>query len=169
MTAAWATRKSTAMVRKNPEGNAGHAVREVGCGVVGDEVARARHRLAASAAILENSCGCKTGRSTMCTKKLLLRTLIVNTTLALIPPFLQLALEHDVSWHRPAGSFGYSLIYAHCIGSLAFPTMPRVWMRQTKKLPFGRAGCCEPRLRSDPHSWWLARVSHFHRHRLDSG
>ncbi len=68
----------------------------------------------------------------MCTKKLLLRILIVNTTLALIPPFLQLALEHDVSWHHLLGSFGYSLIYAHCIGSLAFATMPRVWIASEK-------------------------------------
>jgi len=68
----------------------------------------------------------------MSSKKLLLRVLIVNTTIALIPPFLLLALERDVSWHHLLGCFGYSLIYAHCIGSLAFATMPRVWIASEK-------------------------------------
>ena len=67
-----------------------------------------------------------------CSAKLVLRVLIVNTIIALIPPFLLLALEGDVSWHHLLGSFLYSLIYAHSIGSLAFATMPRLWIASEK-------------------------------------
>ena len=64
----------------------------------------------------------------MGSKKLLLRVLIINTTIALIPPFLLLALERSVPPHQLLASFGYSLIYAHSIGSLAFAIMPRLWI-----------------------------------------
>ncbi len=68
----------------------------------------------------------------MFSRKLLLRVLIVDTIIALIPPFLLLALEGNVSWHHLLASFRYSLIYAHSIGSLAFATMPRVWIASEK-------------------------------------
>ena len=63
-----------------------------------------------------------------CSKTLVLRVLIVNTIVAFIPPFLTLALVKDVSLRQLLISFGYSLIYAHCIGSLAFAAMPRLWI-----------------------------------------
>ena len=63
-----------------------------------------------------------------CSTKLVLRTLIINTTIALIPPFLMLALEQGVALDRLLESFRFSLVYAHCIGSLAFLGIPRIWM-----------------------------------------
>lgn len=60
--------------------------------------------------------------------KLALRILAVNTAIALIPPFLLLAVLRDVSAARLLESFGYSLIYAHCIGTLAFFVIPRIWI-----------------------------------------
>ena len=74
----------------------------------------------------------------MCTKRWLLRVLIVNTTVALIPPFLTLALVKNVSVRQLLVSFGYSLIYAHCIGSLAFATIPRVWIATEKAAVWAR-------------------------------
>jgi sensor histidine kinase YesM len=64
----------------------------------------------------------------MCLKKIVLRALIVNTIVAFIPPFLLLALEEPISSRHLLGSFEYSLVYANCIGSLAFIIMPRVWL-----------------------------------------
>ena len=61
-----------------------------------------------------------------------LRVLVVNTIVALIPPFLLLALEGRVSPRHLLASFEYSLIYANCIGSLAFAIMPRVWVESER-------------------------------------
>jgi LytS/YehU family sensor histidine kinase len=60
--------------------------------------------------------------------KFLLRILIVNTTVAFIPPFLLIALNQHESLHRLFECFWFSLVYSHCIGSLAFATMPKVWV-----------------------------------------
>jgi two-component system, LytTR family, sensor histidine kinase AlgZ len=64
--------------------------------------------------------------------KLVLRVLAVDTAIALIPPFLLLAVLKNVTAARLLQSFGYSLIYAHCIGTLAFITVPRIWVASEK-------------------------------------
>src|SRR5579871_5959348 len=65
-------------------------------------------------------------------KKLLLRVLVIDTGIALMPPFFLLALERDVTQRQLVVCFLYSLVYAHSIGSLAFATMPRVWIASGK-------------------------------------
>ena len=60
--------------------------------------------------------------------KVVLRILAVNTAIALLPPFLLLAVLREVSWAKLLESFGYSLIYSHCIGTLAFLTIPGIWI-----------------------------------------
>ncbi len=69
-----------------------------------------------------------------CSLKAVLRILILDTLLALIPPFLMVAIEQNVPWQRLLETFEFSLVYAHCIGSLAFATIPRIWMA-TEKAP----------------------------------
>ncbi len=49
-----------------------------------------------------------------------------------MPPFFLLALERDVTQRQLVVCFLYSLVYAHSIGSLAFATMPRVWIASGK-------------------------------------
>src|SRR5271168_582173 len=63
-----------------------------------------------------------------CRAKFALRVAVVNTAVALIPPFLLMALVNDISTRKLLESFGYSLIYSHCIGTIAFITIPRVWI-----------------------------------------
>jgi LytS/YehU family sensor histidine kinase len=68
----------------------------------------------------------------MCFKQLLVRALVINTAIAFVPPFLMLALGRDVPFHSLLLSFGFSLVYAHCIGSLAFATIPKLWVATEK-------------------------------------
>jgi len=56
-----------------------------------------------------------------------LRVLMVDTALACIPPLLLLAFNETTTLHQLLINFGFSLIYAHSIGSLAFLIVPRVW------------------------------------------
>jgi len=56
-----------------------------------------------------------------------LRCLVIDTALAFIPPLLFVAFNETVTLHRLLINFGYSLIYSHSIGSLAFLVIPRVW------------------------------------------
>src|SRR5438552_10513244 len=65
----------------------------------------------------------------MSSPRSVIRALIVNTTLALIPPFLLLALGEHPTAQRLRATLAYSLIYSNCIGTLAFATIPRIWMR----------------------------------------
>jgi len=57
-----------------------------------------------------------------------IRALIANTTLALVPPFLLLALGEHPTAQRLGITLAYSLIYSHCIGTLAFASMPKIWV-----------------------------------------
>ncbi|HTR34532.1 MAG TPA: histidine kinase [Bryobacteraceae bacterium] len=57
----------------------------------------------------------------------ILRVLIWDTALAFIPPVLLLALNETTTLRGLLINFGFSLIYAHSIGSLAFLIVPRVW------------------------------------------
>src|SRR5579863_5838044 len=60
--------------------------------------------------------------------KLLLRIVLVNTAIALVPPFMMLALIRDVPARRLMEGFKFSFVYAQCSGSLAFATIPRIWV-----------------------------------------
>ncbi|HLG99073.1 MAG TPA: histidine kinase [Bryobacteraceae bacterium] len=71
-------------------------------------------------------------------KKLLLRVLGINTAIALVPPFLLVALGERVSFQRLVDAFGFSFFYAQCIGSLAFAIMPRLWIRSERAAPWIR-------------------------------
>lgn len=62
-------------------------------------------------------------------KKLALRVLIIDTGIALVPPFMLLALNQRVSIQRLIDTFGFSFFYAQCIGAIAFAIMPRIWIR----------------------------------------
>ncbi len=62
----------------------------------------------------------------------LIRILIVNSAIALVPPLLLLIIASPVTVQKLAACFGFSLVYAHCIGSLAYAAVPRVWMATLK-------------------------------------
>src|SRR6202158_1332277 len=58
----------------------------------------------------------------------LIRILIINTAIALMPPLMLVVLDvANISFHRLLLTFLYSLIYANCIGGLNFATIPRLW------------------------------------------
>ena len=63
----------------------------------------------------------------MCSWQLLIRILIINTLIAFVPPFLVVAMGAPATARKLFVTFGYSLVYSHCIGSLAFATLPRLW------------------------------------------
>ena len=54
--------------------------------------------------------------------------LLVNTAIALMQPIMLVALVQGVTWRHFGLNFRFSLVYAQCIGSLAFYTMPRIWI-----------------------------------------
>ncbi len=61
--------------------------------------------------------------------KVLIKILVIDTAFAFIPPILLLVMSRDtVSFHKLFLTFCYSLIYSHCIGTLNFATLPRVWV-----------------------------------------
>src|SRR5260370_37516776 len=58
----------------------------------------------------------------------LIKILLVNTVIALLPPLLLVVLHIDnLSFHRLLITFHYSWIYANCIGGLNFATIPQLW------------------------------------------
>jgi two-component system, LytTR family, sensor histidine kinase AlgZ len=58
----------------------------------------------------------------------LVKILLLDTAFAFIPPILLLALSSDrVPFRRLLATFGFSLIYSHCIGGLNFATIPSFW------------------------------------------
>src|SRR5258706_6646367 len=58
----------------------------------------------------------------------LIKILLVNTAIALLPPLLLVVLSFDnLSFHRLLLTFIYSWIYANCIGGLNFATIPSLW------------------------------------------
>jgi glucose-6-phosphate-specific signal transduction histidine kinase len=57
-----------------------------------------------------------------------LRVLMLNTALAVIPPLLLFALYPHLSWNQAWEDFRYSWIYANCIGGCAFWVVPKVWI-----------------------------------------
>jgi two-component system sensor histidine kinase AlgZ len=69
----------------------------------------------------------------------IVKILLLNTAFAFVPPILLLAMWSE---HVPLGrlliTFGFSLIYAHCIGGLNFATIPRLWGAVQKLGPWLR-------------------------------
>lgn len=55
-------------------------------------------------------------------------TVLLDTALALIPPLLLWVMNTNASWHDVLVDFGYSWVYANCIGGLAFLLVPKVWI-----------------------------------------
>jgi two-component system, LytTR family, sensor histidine kinase AlgZ len=70
--------------------------------------------------------------------KSVLRMAVVSTAIALIPPVLLLTLLKDVSARRLLETFGYSLIYSYCIGTIGFVTIPRIWASSEEINVWGR-------------------------------
>lgn len=62
----------------------------------------------------------------------LIRVLLVNTAIAFIPPLLNVIGGEPPPFSKLVTTFLYSLVYSHCIGSLAFATMPRLWIGTLK-------------------------------------
>jgi sensor histidine kinase YesM len=58
----------------------------------------------------------------------LIRVLLVNTAIAFIPPLLNVVGGEPPPFSKLVTTFLYSLVYSHCIGSLAFAAMPRLWI-----------------------------------------
>src|SRR5580704_13714822 len=53
---------------------------------------------------------------------------LIDTAVALIQPVMLVTMLHGVTWRQFVTNLGFSFIYAQCIGSLAFATMPRIWI-----------------------------------------
>jgi two-component system sensor histidine kinase AlgZ len=64
----------------------------------------------------------------MSRSKELIRFLIVILTIALIPPFLVIAIVRDVTLHQLLINYRFSLIYSFCIGGLSFAVIPSIWV-----------------------------------------
>jgi two-component system sensor histidine kinase AlgZ len=68
----------------------------------------------------------------------ILRVLTLNTVFGLIPAILLIILDSRVSLARWIEYFGYSWIYANCIGGLAFIVVPRAWKGTMSQAPWLR-------------------------------
>jgi two-component system, LytTR family, sensor histidine kinase AlgZ len=57
-----------------------------------------------------------------------LKVVIWDSAFALIPPILLFTLNPGITWARLLEDFRFSLIYANCIGGIAFYFVPKIWM-----------------------------------------
>jgi two-component system, LytTR family, sensor histidine kinase AlgZ len=53
---------------------------------------------------------------------------LINTAIAFVPAIMLVTMVQGVTWRQFVINFGYSFVYAQCIGSLAFATIPRIWV-----------------------------------------
>src|ERR1700738_152341 len=53
---------------------------------------------------------------------------LIDTAIALIQPVMLVAMVQGVTWRQFIINFGFSFVYAQCIGGLAFATIPRIWI-----------------------------------------
>jgi two-component system sensor histidine kinase AlgZ len=53
---------------------------------------------------------------------------LIDTAVALIQPVMLATIVQGVTWRQFVINFGFSFVYAQCIGSLAFATIPRIWV-----------------------------------------
>ena len=60
--------------------------------------------------------------------KNILGVVLIDTAIAFIQPLMLVAMVHDVTWRLFVINFGFSFVYAQCIGSLAFAIIPRIWV-----------------------------------------
>jgi sensor histidine kinase YesM len=72
-------------------------------------------------------------------RRQLVKILLLDTAFAFIPPILLLAMSGEqVPIRRLLITFGFSLVYAHCIGGLNFATIPQLWGAVQKLEPWLR-------------------------------
>ena len=60
--------------------------------------------------------------------KHVLGVVLIDTAIAVIQPVLLVAILRGVTWRLFLINFGFSFVYAQCIGSLAFAIIPRIWV-----------------------------------------
>ena len=53
---------------------------------------------------------------------------LINSAVALVQPVMLVALRKDVTGWEFVQNLGYSFVYSQCIGSIAFATIPRIWI-----------------------------------------
>jgi len=53
---------------------------------------------------------------------------LIDTAVALVQPVMLVTIVQGVTWRQFVINFGFSFVYAQCIGSLAFATIPRIWV-----------------------------------------
>src|SRR5580700_6105764 len=53
---------------------------------------------------------------------------LINTAIAFVPAIMLVTMVQGVTWRQFVINFGFSFVYAQCIGSLAFATIPRIWV-----------------------------------------
>ena len=70
--------------------------------------------------------------------KSILSTVLLDTLIAFIPPILLLTMNTHVNWRDLLMTFGFSWIYANCIGGFAFFVIPKVWMATCSLRPWLR-------------------------------
>lgn len=61
-----------------------------------------------------------------CSRRLI-SFLLVGFVIALVPPFLIVAMFRDIPFAHVLKSFRFSLVYSYSIGALAFSAIPEVW------------------------------------------
>ena len=60
--------------------------------------------------------------------KHVLGIVLINTAVAFVPAVMLVTMVQGATWRQFVIEFGFSFVYAQCIGSLAFATIPRVWV-----------------------------------------
>ena len=53
---------------------------------------------------------------------------LIDTAIALIQPVMLVAIVNGITWRQFVLNFGFSFVYAQCVGALAFATIPRLWV-----------------------------------------
>jgi len=61
--------------------------------------------------------------------KHILGVFLIDTAIAFVPAVMLATMVQGVTWRQFVIKFGYSFVYAQCIGSLAFATIPHIWVR----------------------------------------
>ena len=60
--------------------------------------------------------------------KHVLGVVLIDTAIAFVQPVMLVAMVQGVTLRQFVINFGFSFVYAQCIGSLAFATIPRIWV-----------------------------------------
>jgi two-component system, LytTR family, sensor histidine kinase AlgZ len=70
--------------------------------------------------------------------KHILGVVLINTAVAFVPAIMLVTMVKGVTWRQFVVDFGFSFVYAQCIGSLAFATIPRIWVSSCSLHSAGR-------------------------------